>query len=132
MPAGISDSDRHFRMRSSLENSIILAGDCKQTPKAIRSESVDLVVSSPPYGMQRKYGDTLKKRQSLEDYLSDMHPILNELCRILKETGSLCWQVGNFILKSATSNSEKTRIIAAQFAKTSRATLSPCQTDLLV
>ncbi len=78
-------------------NTMILAGDCKQTLAAIRSESIDLIVSSPPYGMQRKYGSTREKRQSLQDYLEDMHPILNELCRVLKSTGSLCWQVGNHV-----------------------------------
>jgi len=84
-------------MTTSLINAIILPGDCKQTLKAIRSDSVDLVVSSPPYGMQRKYGDTREKNQPLEDYLSDMQPILSELYRILKHTGSLCWQVGNHV-----------------------------------
>ena len=84
-------------MDNSLENCIILPGDCKQTLQSIRSDSVDLIVSSPPYGMQKRYGDTREKKQSLEDYLEDMLPVLNELYRILKNTGSLCWQVGNYI-----------------------------------
>ena len=82
---------------SPLNDFIILAGDCKQTLQSIRSDSVDLIVSSPPYGMQRKYGDTREKTQSLEGYLEDMLPVLNELYRILKSTGSLCWQVGNCV-----------------------------------
>ena len=84
-------------MMSPLNDFIILAGDCKQTLQSIRSDSVDLIVSSPPYGMQRKYGDTREKTQSLEGYLEDMLPVLNELYRILKSTGSLCWQVGNCV-----------------------------------
>jgi len=31
----------------------------------------------------------------LTDYLDEMRPVLSELYRILKNTGSLCWQVGN-------------------------------------
>lgn len=84
-------------MTTSLINAIILPGDCKQTLKAIRSESVDLIVSSPPYGMQRKYGANREKQQSLEEYLTGMRPVLDELYRILKSTGSLCWQVGNHV-----------------------------------
>lgn len=81
-----------------MRDCIILPWDCRRTLAAIRSESVDLVISSPPYGMDRKYGDTREKRQSLEDYLEEMRPVLNELlCRILKPTGSLCWQVGNYV-----------------------------------
>ena len=84
-------------MKDSLENWIILTGDCKETLKSIRSDSIDLIVSSPPYGLDKKYGNTSEKKQSLEDYLTDMRPALIELCRILKTTGSLCWQVGNHI-----------------------------------
>jgi len=88
---------RVFTMTTSQINTIILSGDCKQTLKSVRSDSVNLVVSSPPYGLQKTYGDTPEKRQSLEDYLADMSPVLSEICRILKETGSLCWQVGNHV-----------------------------------
>ena len=84
-------------MATSLINAIILPGDCRRTLAAIRSESIDLVVSSPPYGNQKTYGTTLEKSRSLEGYLADMHPILTDLCRILKHTGSLCWQVGNHV-----------------------------------
>ena len=84
-------------MKDSLENWIILTGDCKETLKSVRSESIDLIVSSPPYGLDKQYGNTSEKRQSLEDYLTDMRPTLIELCRILKTTGSLCWQVGNHV-----------------------------------
>jgi len=80
-----------------MRDCIILLGDCRRTLAAIRSDSIDLVVSSPPYGNQKTYGTTLETSQSLEDYLADMRPILTELCRVLKSTGSLCWQVGNHI-----------------------------------
>ena len=82
-------------MTNPYTDTIILAGDCKQTLKAIRSETVDLIVSSPPYGNQKRYGTTREKKQPLQDYLAEMRPVLTELYRVLKNTSSLCWQVGN-------------------------------------
>ncbi len=62
---------------------------CKQLPR----ESVDLVVTSPPYNIGKSY----ETRISIEAYIEKMLPVLQELFRILKEDGSICWQTGNFV-----------------------------------
>jgi len=74
-------------------DAMILLGDCRQTLKSIRSESVELVVTSPWYNIGKKD----EKTQPLESYLEDMIPILKELYRILAPNGSLCWETGNFV-----------------------------------
>ncbi len=42
----------------------------------------------------------MKKKQSLDDYLSQMSSHLKEFHRILANEGSICWQVGNYVEKS--------------------------------
>ncbi|MEH2031652.1 MAG: DNA methyltransferase [Nostoc sp.] len=55
-------------------------------------ECLDLVVSSPPYNLGKEY----ESRQALEIYLAEQTAVLLECSRILKNTGSLFWQVGAF------------------------------------
>jgi DNA modification methylase len=54
-----------------------------------------LVVTSPPYNMGKSYEKTI----SLQGYLREQEPVIAELDRVLAPTGSLCWQVGNYVQK---------------------------------
>ena len=74
-------------------DAMILRGDCRETLKAIRSESVNLVVSSPGYNLGKEF----EQKQPLDKYLEDMIPVLKELYRVLTPNGSLCWETGNFV-----------------------------------
>ena len=60
-------------------------GDCLEVLKSIKSKSVDLIVTSPPYSDQRKttYGGVHP-----DDYVEWFLPISEELKRVLKPTGS--------------------------------------------
>ncbi|HLO86401.1 MAG TPA: DNA methyltransferase [Nostocaceae cyanobacterium] len=78
--------------KNNLNLNEILLGDCLQLLRNIPDESVDLVVSSPPYNLGKEY----ESRQALEMYLQEQTFVLNECSRILKKTGSLFWQVGAF------------------------------------
>nr|WP_116291714.1 site-specific DNA-methyltransferase [Cupriavidus taiwanensis] len=53
----------------------------------------DLVVSSPPYNIGKSY----EKKALLDDYLEWQARILDLIIPKIKDTGSLCWQVGNFV-----------------------------------
>lgn len=61
-------------------------GDAKKLLKKVRTESVDLVVTSPPYALVRKkeYGN-----ESQENYVRWFRPFASELHRVLKVDGSL-------------------------------------------
>jgi adenine-specific DNA-methyltransferase len=78
---------------SSGLNALILQGDCRETLRSIRSESIRLIITSPWYNVGKEY----ETNQTLEDYLENMRPILRELRRVLVPDGSLCWEVGNFV-----------------------------------
>lgn len=58
-----------------------------------REPLFDLIVTSPPYNIGKPY----ETRSALEDYLLWQSTIIEKLIPRLKPTGSLCWQVGNFI-----------------------------------
>jgi adenine-specific DNA-methyltransferase len=73
----------------------ILNGDCTDLLKKLPDESVDLVVSSPPYNIGKEY----EARKHLDAYLCEQREILRECVRVLKSTGSIFWQVGSFSYK---------------------------------
>ncbi|WP_262692482.1 DNA-methyltransferase [Kordiimonas aestuarii] len=55
----------------------------------------DLVITSPPYNIGKEY--EREERLSLDDYLEWLDGIIEKLVKKLKNTGSICWQVGNYI-----------------------------------
>ena len=76
----------------SAENQVTLHhGDCVKLLKSIPDAAVDLIVTSPPYCMGKPY-----ERQSddLKVFLHKHKKILPEIYRVLKDGGSMCWQVG--------------------------------------
>ena len=79
-------------MSPTLPRNDILLGDCRHLLKALPQESVDLVVSSPPYNLGKEY----EPRRALETYLAEQREILAACVRVLKTTGSIFWQVGAF------------------------------------
>lgn len=53
----------------------------------------DLVITSPPYNIGKEY----EKQVPLENYLSWQEKIIKKIYPRLKENGSICWQVGNYV-----------------------------------
>jgi adenine-specific DNA-methyltransferase len=68
-------------------------GDCFEFLKTVDSNSVDLIVSSPPYNIGKEYED----RSCLKKYLANQEAVLKECFRVLKDTGSIFWQVGVYV-----------------------------------
>jgi len=53
----------------------------------------DLVVTSPPYNIGKAY----ERSMSLDDYLDWQRRVIAGVVPRIKDTGSLCWQTGNFV-----------------------------------
>ncbi|MBH3346071.1 site-specific DNA-methyltransferase [Pseudomonas parafulva] len=70
----------------------IVNGDCLDLLRSLPDESVDLVVSSPPYNIGKEY----EARRELEHYLQEQREVLTECHRVLKPSGSIFWQVGSY------------------------------------
>tara|TARA_R110000744_G_C19366200_1_gene561935 strand:- start:3026 stop:4090 length:1065 start_codon:yes stop_codon:yes gene_type:complete len=66
--------------------------DCIELLRSLPDESVDLVVSSPPYNIGKEY----ESKKALEVYLDEQKDVLRECCRVLKQSGSIFWQVGAY------------------------------------
>ncbi len=69
----------------------VIWGDCFQVLKRMKSESVHLMVTSPPYYNAREYSYW----ENLEDYLSDMKKILIECYRVLDNHRVFVFNVGD-------------------------------------
>ena len=56
-------------------------------------ETMQLIVTSPPYNIGKDY----ETRNSLDAYLDSQRRVIEECVRLLRPTGSICWQVGNYV-----------------------------------
>lgn len=61
----------------------------------IECESVDLLVTSPPYFIGKEYDQSTH----VADFKEIILRLLPDLKRVLKPSGSICWQVGNHVCK---------------------------------
>lgn len=68
-------------------------GDCMDLMDQVPDQSVQLIVTSPPYGIKKEY----EKEMSLADVLSFQEELIEECYRALSPNGSICWQVGSFV-----------------------------------
>lgn len=71
--------------------------DCLDGMKMIPDESVDCVVTSPPYYMQRDYDveGQIGLEDDLNDYINKLVQVFREVRRILKEDGTLWLNIGD-------------------------------------
>jgi len=67
----------------------ILCGDCSVLMKRIPNDSVDLILTSPPYDDLRNY----------KGYCFDFHAVSCEILRIIKPTGVVVWVIGDRVVK---------------------------------
>ena len=65
-------------------------------------ESIDLVVTSPPYWHIKDYGieNQIGYGQSLHDYLKDLYRVFRECFRVLKGGSRLCINIGDQFARS--------------------------------
>ncbi len=79
------------------EHVVVYPGDCLELLCSIPSESVQLVVTSPPYNIGKEY----EKRLDLNRYLQQQERVIAECVRVLSPRGSICWQVGNYVSRGS-------------------------------
>jgi site-specific DNA-methyltransferase (adenine-specific)/site-specific DNA-methyltransferase (cytosine-N4-specific) len=75
-------------------------GDCRQELKKIFDNSVDLIVTSPPYADQRQstYGGV-----NVKEYVEWFLPISKELLRVLKPTGTFILNIKEKVIEGERS-----------------------------
>lgn len=78
---------------SEAAEAIIFPGPCLELLRQIPDKSVQLVATSPPYNIGKAY----EKRLDLAEYVKQQAEVIEECARTLTDTGSICWQVGNYV-----------------------------------
>ncbi len=79
------------------ERIVVYHGDCLDLLRTMPAESLQLIVTSPPYNIGKEY----EKRLHLDPYLRQQALVIAECVRALSPRGSICWQVGNYVDRGA-------------------------------
>ena len=61
--------------------------------RSLKKESMNLIVTSPPYNIGKEY----ERKTSIEAYIEQQATTISEAVRLLHPNGSICWQVGNHV-----------------------------------
>ncbi|MCI0683761.1 MAG: site-specific DNA-methyltransferase [Gemmataceae bacterium] len=97
IPVLNSHAPRLSSVYSPDERVVLFQGDCRTLLRAIPSASVQLVVTSPPYNIGKEY----EARIDLDEYVRAQGHVIGECVRVLKNSGSICWETGNYVDKGA-------------------------------
>jgi site-specific DNA-methyltransferase (adenine-specific) len=75
----------------------LVAGDCRDM-QSFDENSIDLIVTSPPYGNKAHYGRSTKNIGTIEsysDFIGEMQKVFQECIRVLKPGRKLCVVTAN-------------------------------------
>jgi adenine-specific DNA-methyltransferase len=61
--------------------------------RRLANESINLIVTSPPYNLGKEY----EVKRSQDRYIEEQVACIAEAVRLLHPNGSICWQVGNHV-----------------------------------
>jgi site-specific DNA-methyltransferase (adenine-specific) len=74
----------------------IICGDSSLILNSFTDNSIDLIITSPPYYQQRSYnGKGIGTESTPEEYLQKILAILKECVRIIKPTGNIVFNLGD-------------------------------------
>jgi DNA modification methylase len=71
----------------------LYTGDALEFLRGLPEQTVQLIITSPPYNIGKEY----ETRRSIAQYLEEQALVIDELVRALRDGGSICWQVGNHV-----------------------------------
>lgn len=86
---------KHYNKNSLMT---IFNGDCAELLKEIPDETVNLIITSPPYCMKKVYENPNADIKTFKEF---HEKIFNDIYRILKPGGSICWQIGYHVVNSS-------------------------------
>ena len=74
----------------------VICGDAAEILKQMPSNSIDLVITSPPYYKHRDYGGIgIGNEKTVEEYIDNLMIIFKECVRVVKNTGSIVFNIGD-------------------------------------
>ena len=72
---------------------VLVNQDNRNWLSTLPAESMQLIVTSPPYNIGKEY----ERKQPISYYLATQAEVIKECVRLLRPAGSICWQVGNHV-----------------------------------
>lgn len=84
----------------------VLTGDCREVLKTLPSESVDCIVTSPPYYGLRDYGvaGQIGLEETPDAYVKELVSIFRDCRRVLKDAGTLWLNLGDCYVSAPPGN----------------------------
>ena len=80
----------------------VICSDNRRLLPDLTAESVDLVVTSPPYFSQREYAAPgLGNEESVGEYLNNIMETFAQIIRVMKPTGSIVYNMGDKIISGS-------------------------------
>lgn len=76
-----------------LSQVILHCGDTLEFLQTVPDDTAKLIITSPPYNLGKEY----ENKTTIETYLDFQEQVIDQLVRVLRPDGSICWQVGNFV-----------------------------------
>lgn len=80
-----------------LKNNKVYCIDCLEGLSLLSDNSVDLIVTSPPYNCRKDYGGALVDEMSWKDYYVFMKEVIHECYRVLVLGGVVAFNVPNVV-----------------------------------
>ncbi len=71
-----------------IDNQLLIMGDAIENLKELSDKSIDLVVTDPPYNLNKDYGKS-QDRLKFDEYIEFSKNWISECCRVLKDNGSI-------------------------------------------
>lgn len=73
----------------------IIHGDNIELIKQVPSNSIDLIITSPPYFQQRDYGGGIGNEKTINEYVDYLAKLFHECVRVIKEEGNIIFNIGD-------------------------------------
>ncbi|MEM9803838.1 MAG: site-specific DNA-methyltransferase [Cyanobacteria bacterium P01_D01_bin.56] len=91
----------------------VLHGDCRQLLRQLPDESINCIVTSPPYWGLRDYGceKQLGMEPTPDHYTDNLVAVFNEARRVLRSDGTLWLNLGDCYARTSYANSRDNNIV---------------------
>jgi len=86
------------RLPTPLPENFLYNGDCEKFLAHAKKvgKTFNLIFTSPPYNLNKQYSEYADDRD-LQEYLAWQERIITACVERLDDSGSICWQVGNYV-----------------------------------
>lgn len=99
------DVINHYLQDNEIISPCFVCGDSLQVLKSLSDNSIDCVITSPPYYMKRQYlGGGIGLEKTYQEYIENLLNIIKEIHRVLKPSGSFWLNIGDTYQKKQLLN----------------------------